>query len=683
MTKDNLPGTEAIRFLEQLRPGGPWVLTAIVPDGPTLTVTATTADDVIKFVQTYDGKQNCYFSVNPTRTVMRKKAAKADIAVIEYVFADLDPTTQETPEQGKARYNKALDALEPPASALIDSGNGIQGLWKLIRPIVLPKTDAPEWKQIVDDVEGHTAGLITKLGGTLGTQNIDRILRLPGTTNVPNKKKRDAGREQCPTKLIRFKNTTCKLEDFPVSKSAVSTTDVNEDRIASGEVILPNLTDSDEVQIDWSKVKEHQGWLKSVADLPNDFSAKGKMIIGHTGNIQDLNTDLKHAKLLEKNYTSWSSVTMALAAIFKADGRYTNEQIAAALMCDLDCNRHVTKFDTKEKHRAVIRALERSYEPLAKRAARALNWRECRVDGMPIPSMHNARLAIAAIGVECSYDTFHNNLLFGYRGDRIKHEMQFLVGEVTDNGIISLRQIMSDRFGFDLLEKPTRDAVISLAVEHCFDPVCDMLAKAEGEWDGIERLDRMAVDYFNCDDTPLNRAIVRKTMIAAVRRARHPGCKFDTITVLESTEGWNKSTAWRVLAGDENFSDVSILGHTAREVQEQLAEVWIHESADLAGMRRAEVEQVKAFASRQVDIARPAYGHIVKKQKRHSIKVGTTNSDEYLQSQTGNRRFWPYTLRIKRLISGSVFVSGYCRRCSSGVSLIYFFGSGVTWQNAD
>ena len=58
-------------------------------------------------------------------------------------------------------------------------------------------------------------------------------------------------------------------------------------------------------------------------------------------------------------------------------------------------------------------------------------------------------------------------------------------------------------------------------------------------------------------------------------------------------------------------------------------------------MRKAEVESVKAFASRQVDIARPAYGHFVKKQPRHAINVGTTNADEYLQSQTGNRRFWP------------------------------------------
>jgi predicted P-loop ATPase len=133
-------------------------------------------------------------------------------------------------------------------------------------------------------------------------------------------------------------------------------------------------------------------------------------------------------------------------------------------------------------------------------------------------------------------------------------------------------------------------------------------------------------------------------MVGLIKRARQPGCKFDTIVVLESKEGFNKSTAWRVLAGDENFSDERILGKESREVQEQLSGVWIHENADLAGLKKTDVESVKAYASRTTDIARAAFGHFVTKQPRHSIEVGTTNASTYLQSQTGNRRFWPMTV---------------------------------------
>ena len=73
-------------------------------------------------------------------------------------------------------------------------------------------------------------------------------------------------------------------------------------------------------------------------------------------------------------------------------------------------------------------------------------------------------------------------------------------------------------------------------------------------------------------------------MIAAVRRARQPGCKFDTIVVTESPEGWDKSTAWRVLAGDAYFCDAPVLGHSVREVAELTAGAWIVECSELAGM---------------------------------------------------------------------------------------------------
>ena len=302
-------------------------------------------------------------------------------------------------------------------------------------------------------------------------------------------------------------------------------------------------------------------------------------------------------------------------------------------------------------------------------------WREQRKGGEPVPSMHNARLAITALGIECHFDTFHNKMLFGFKDDRVRHSVEHISGEVTDNGIIRLRQLMSDTFGIDFTDKHSRDAVISLALDHCFDPVVDMLEEAESCWDGVKRLDRMAADYFSCEDTPLNAACLRKVMIAAVARARIPGIKFDAVLVLESDEGFNKSTAWNVLAGDENFSDEKIIGKDSREVQEQLAEIWIHENADLAGMKKAEVETVKAFASRRKDIARPAYGHFTKKQDRHSIEVGTTNADTYLQSQTGNRRFWPMkvlkTIDIEKLKRDRLLLWGEAAHYQSrGESLV-------------
>ena len=91
-------------FLAQLRPGGPWLLVAIDPDGGDNieAITAQQQADVSSFVQRWNGKRNLYYMVNPTRQALDKKPKKTDIAAIEYLLADLDPAKDETPAAAKA-----------------------------------------------------------------------------------------------------------------------------------------------------------------------------------------------------------------------------------------------------------------------------------------------------------------------------------------------------------------------------------------------------------------------------------------------------------------------------------------------------------------------------------------------------------------------------------------------------
>ena len=206
--------SESINFLEQLRPSGPWVLTAILPDGGAsiVTVTTHTAAEVDAFLCEHNGKRNLYYSVNPTRGAVTKKATKADIATVEFLHADLDPADGETPEAAKARYLEQLNGpFEPKPTAIVDSGNGIQCLWRLAERIELP-SDAGA---IIANAEARSAALMVRLGAKPGTQNIDRILRLPGTTNLPTKAKRERGRVECPTKLLSVNDVSHPLGAFP------------------------------------------------------------------------------------------------------------------------------------------------------------------------------------------------------------------------------------------------------------------------------------------------------------------------------------------------------------------------------------------------------------------------------------------------------------------------------------
>ena len=108
--------------------------------------------------------------------------------------------------------------------------------------------------------------------------------------------------------------------------------------------------------------------------------------------------------------------------------------------------------------------------------------------------------------------------------------------------------------------------------------------------------------YFKAEENPLNRAIGRKMMVAAVRRVMKPGCKFDYIVVMDTSEqGKKKSTAVEVLAGSDNFSDAGILDCDEKTRDGIDQGVWIYEIGELSGIGRADVNNVKMFASRKVD----------------------------------------------------------------------------------
>lgn len=178
------------------------------------------------------------------------------------------------------------------------------------------------------------------------------------------------------------------------------------------------------------------------------------------------------------------------------------------------------------------------------------------------------------------------------------------------------------------------------AKQRQFHPLRDWLNGLK--WDGLSRLDVWLHKAFGCPDTPYHAAIGAKTLIAAVRRVRHPGCKFDTMLVGEGPQGIGKSKVVRTLAGDDQFSDSMPANLESKDSAMALSGVWIMEFAELQHVVRSEVETIKAFLSRGVDRYRPPYARNIIDVPRQGIVIGTTNESDYLRDTTGNRRFWPF-----------------------------------------
>src|SRR5262249_50593956 len=152
----------------------------------------------------------------------------------------------------------------------------------------------------------------------------------------------------------------------------------------------------------------------------------------------------------------------------------------------------------------------------------------------------------------CRHDTFHDRKFVDGGGDAIEK----LGPELSDPICRAVREHIHARYGFDPGIQNARDALERFCEANRFDPVLDYLDSLR--WDRQSRLDRWSVTYLGAEDTELNRAIGRIVLVAAVRRARQPGCKFDQIIVLEGPEGTKKSTAITLLAGMANFSDQTV-----------------------------------------------------------------------------------------------------------------------------
>lgn len=185
--------------------------------------------------------------------------------------------------------------------------------------------------------------------------------------------------------------------------------------------------------------------------------------------------------------------------------------------------------------------------------------------------------------------------------------------------------------------KIIQNAFTEVVHRNVFHPIRSFIER--NNWDGVERAERIFVDYLGAADAHYVRQVTRKMLLAAVARLYRPGCKFDQMLVLIGPQGAGKSSLLAKL-GREWFSD-SLRTFESKEAGEHLQSGWIFEIGELSAMKKSEVEEVKAFLSKTEDRYRVAYDRQVSEFPRKCVFFGTTNTRDFLRDATGNRRFWP------------------------------------------
>ena len=125
---------------------------------------------------------NIYWTVNRVVPGLNKKPGKRDIRAARFVHVDIDP-----PKSGgafdKAEITAALQGIVCPPSFIIDSGGGLQAFWRLEDPCAN-----------LDSIEGINFQVRDWFEAD-ACQNIDRLMRVPGSVNYPDIRKAGRGRK--------------------------------------------------------------------------------------------------------------------------------------------------------------------------------------------------------------------------------------------------------------------------------------------------------------------------------------------------------------------------------------------------------------------------------------------------------------------------------------------------------
>ena len=568
---------EAAEFLEHMYPGQRRHLVALPLKGrlEACTFSPSEDDEMRAWIEARQGEDNVYFHVNGLRPgIMNKKANKNDVAIANFLHIDIDDPDA---------LERVL-AFSPPPTVIVFSGGGYHAYWKLKEP-----------NDDLDRVETTNVGLANALGGD-NCHNIDRIMRLPGTVNIPNATKQLKGRKPTVARVVKADwSLTYSLNDFPLGDGP--------ERAGPKSSVAQ---DAPVVTVD-------------MDSLPSTLTLTTRSLI-ELGDDPERPRDKPDARFRSR------SETIYRVACDLGRAGCSDEVIAGVLINPaLGIARSVLEKKKPEQY-----ALRQARSALA---AIADGWPDVDKNGHPRPTMRNSVLALQRLGFSFSHDLFrHRKVVNGKLLD--EH-----AGEISDDACALLRAFVIEKFNFDPRAENVRDAVNQLCLEHSFHPIRQMLDGLT--WDGISRVDSWLIRYMGADDTPLNRVIGRILLVAAVRRVREPGAKFDTIVILEGKQGTGKSTALRVLAGLGNHSDNELLTLDTKAQMEAMEGVWIYELSEMSGLNKGDVERMKAFASRDVDRARMAYGRFSESRPRQAIFIGTTNESKYLKDRTGNRRFLP------------------------------------------
>lgn len=253
--------------------------------------------------------------------------------------------------------------------------------------------------------------------------------------------------------------------------------------------------------------------------------------------------------------------------------------------------------------------------------------------GVPLSNMDNVSRVIDG------HRDLRGTIYFDQFAGRVVTTQDGRAREWTDADTLHLTLFMQRKIGLGKVTLATVDAAVAVvAYAHRRNSAQESLRRLH--WDGVERLHLLLSDGFGAARNAYTEAAGRCSVMGMVARILQPGCKVDTMLVLEGPQGIKKSTGLRALAGDEWFAEAAE-SITSKDFCVGLQSKALIEIPELDNFGRAEVTAVKRVLSCQSDRFRAPYGRRAEDHPRTCVFAGTTNRSDWNRDETGARRFWP------------------------------------------
>ena len=230
------------------------------------------------------------------------------------------------------------------------------------------------------------------------------------------------------------------------------------------------------------------------------------------------------------------------------------------------------------------------------------------------------------------------------RHNELSGETEWKGESLTDADLIDIRLILENA-GFEPGVRDIYPAVLRHALENKYHPIRDYLSGLK--WDGNARLNHWMVKTLGAEDNGYTRAVSRRSLISAVARAYKPGCKVDTVLVLEGPQGLKKSTAIAELFGPDHTAESVSLFDQHNKMVMQMQGNWCVELAEFVAFFKKDKSSVKGLISMRSDRVVLPYAKMASNHPRQCIFFGTINPDGmgYLTDDE-NRRYWPVAVSM-------------------------------------